>query len=416
MKIYQSINTKIIAVTFALLGIFSVKSFAQSSPIIVQMEINLTQNAEKLPQVTVNFEMEGNKVSNPLKNLKVEGENLSFSTDMQGAEIKFSGKFAENKLGGTLEVIEKGQRVATGTWDLTRIAGDAKNTTGSWKGKFIAQPIPAQQADLSYDVSVARPAYTKKHPKVLFDEAHNNVHTASGLYKPFVDLITNDGYTVVSNKEKFQANTLKDYDVLVIVNAAGPRRQRANPAFTDEECDAVRDWVRSGGSLLFIADHAPMGAAAEILAKRFGVEMSKAYTDDTSSKDRVLGDILFSRENKLLADNPITRGRNQGERVSQIITFTGQSLKGNSDSNALLTLPDTAVDTFPQNKTSVSAAGRTQGLTMKFGKGRVVILGEAGMLTAQIDDKGRDFGMNYPNNDNKQFALNIMHWLSRLLN
>jgi hypothetical protein len=380
------------------------------------MEVNLTRNAEKISQVTANFEMEGGKISNPLKNVKIEGEDLSFSTEMQGAEIKFNGKFAKNKLGGTLEVIEKGQRIATGTWDLTQTDGDAKNTTGIWQGKFTAQPIPAQQADLNYDVSVARPAYTKKHPKVLFDEAHNNVHTASGLYKPFVDLITNDGYSVVTNKENFRADVLRDYDILVIVNAAGPRGQRANPAFTDEECDIVRDWVSSGGALLFIADHAPMGAAAENLSKRFGVEMSKAFTDDASSKDRVLGDILFSRENKLLADSPITRGRNQGERVSQIITFTGQSLKGNADSAALLTLPNTAVDTFPQNKTSVSAAGRTQGLTIKFGKGRVVILGEAGMLTAQIDDKGRVFGMNHPNNDNKQFALNIMHWLSRLLN
>lgn len=79
-------------------------------------------------------------------------------------------------------------------------------------------------------------------------------------------------------------------------------------------------------------------------------------------------------------------------------------------------LPDTAVDTYPQPKQSVSAAGRAQGLGRIFGKGRVVVLGEAAMLTAQIDDEGRIFGMNYPNNDNKQFALNIMHWLSRLIN
>jgi len=380
------------------------------------MELSFNENAEKIQQATTSFEMEGNKISNPAKNLKIEGESLSFSTDFQGAEIRFSGNLAGKKLGGTLEVVEKGKKVATGTWSLTQVGGDSKNIAGTWKGAFNAQQIPAQQADLNYDVSVARPAYTKKHPKVLFDEAHNNVHTASGLYKPFADLITNDAYSVVPNKEKFQASTLKGFDVLVIANAAGPRGQRANPAFTDEECDAVRDWVKSGGSLLFIADHAPMGAAAEILAKRFGVEMSKAYTDDVSSRDRVLGDIIFSRENKLLADSPITRGRNSSERVSQVITFTGQSLKGTTDSTPLMTLPDTAVDTFPQSKTSVSAAGRTQGLTIKFGKGRVVVLGEAAILTAQIDDKGRAFGMNYPNNDNKQFALNIMHWLSRLLN
>ncbi|MBA4183746.1 MAG: hypothetical protein H0X49_07010, partial [Acidobacteria bacterium] len=326
MKKYQSINIKTTAAIFALLIIFAVKSFAQSSPIIVQMEVAFGENAEKIEQATINFEMGGNKISKTPKNLKIEGNNLSFSADFQGAEIRFSGNLDENKLGGTLEVVEKGKKVASGTWSLTQSGGGgSESIAGIWKGAFNAQQIPAQQADLNYDVRVARPAYTKKHPKALFDEAHNNVHTASGLYKPFADLIANDGYIVVPNKEKFQASTLKGFDVLVIVNAAGPRGQRANPAFTDEECDAVRDWVKSGGSLLFIADHAPLGAAAEILAKRFGVEMSKAYTDDVSSKDRVLGDIIFSRENKLLADSPITRGRNQSERVSQVVTFTGQS-------------------------------------------------------------------------------------------
>ena len=52
---------------------------------------------------------------------------------------------------------------------------------------------------------------------------------------------------------------------------------------------------------------------------------------------------------------------------------------------------------------------------MNYGSGRVVVLGEAAMLSAQIDAEGRAFGMNYPNIDNRQFALNIMHWLSSLL-
>src|SRR5918995_723920 len=81
--------------------------------------------------------------------------------------------------------------------------------------------ISQQQADPGFDARVTNPAYTSSHPKVLFDEAHNNFHTATGRYKPFVDLITNDGYQVSSNKEKFQPNVLKSHDVLVIANALG---------------------------------------------------------------------------------------------------------------------------------------------------------------------------------------------------
>ena len=401
---------------FALILISAGSGFSQSPFSSVEMNLTLAREGAEW-KAEAKFNAGGREFSNPVRNLKVSESDISFSAEIGGAEVRFAGRLADNKLGGTLEALEKGQRIATGTWSLTRVeAATVHDLVGLWRGTFSAQIIPAQQADPNFDARVRNPAYTKKHPKVLFDEAHNNVHTASGLYKPFVELITNDGYVVVPNKEKFQANTIASYDVLVIVNAAGPRGQRANPAFTDEECDIVRDWVRAGGALLFIADHAPMGAAAEILAKRFGMDMSKGYTDDISSTDKELGDILFSRENKLLADHPITNGRNSRERVNRVVTFTGQSLKGTKDGVTLLALPHTAVDTFPPGKTTAPAAGRAQGIAMNFGKGRVIVLGEAGMLSAQIDNKGRAFGMNYPNVDNRQLALNIMHWLTRLLN
>src|SRR5687767_2031441 len=63
----------------------------------------------------------------------------------------------------------------------------------------------------SSDLKIARPAYTKKHPKVLFDEAHFNVHTSGGRYRRFADLITKDGYQVIPNREKFQEKTLKGH-------------------------------------------------------------------------------------------------------------------------------------------------------------------------------------------------------------
>jgi len=69
-----------------------------------------------------------------------------------------------------------------------------------------------QEADPSFDAKVARPAYVTVHPKALIDEAHNNFHTAGGRYKPFATLLTNDGYQVVPNKEKFRSVALKGYE------------------------------------------------------------------------------------------------------------------------------------------------------------------------------------------------------------
>ena len=49
-------------------------------------------------------------------------------------------------------------------------------------------------------------------------------------------------------------------------------------------------------------------------------------------------------------------------------------------------------------------------------KGKIVVLGEAAMMTAQLGGPNKlKFGMNREGNDNKQLALNIMHWLSGLL-
>jgi hypothetical protein len=253
----------------------------------------------------------------------------------------------------------------------------------------------------------------------LFDEAHYNFHTAAGRYKPFADLITNDGYQVVSNQQKFSADVLKGYRILVISNALGAAlmsdASAANPAFTEAESDAVRDWVRKGGSLLLIADHAPMGAANQILAARFQVDMSKMYTADPQNSDAGSSSfIVYTRASGTLADHPVTRGRSESERVNKVIAFTGQSLKGPADSFAFMRLADTAIDMMPgPNANRVSAAGRAQGIAINFGKGRVIVLGEAGMLSAQVvGQQQMKFGMNRPGIDNRQLALNIMHWLS----
>ena len=287
--------------------------------------------------------------------------------------------------------------------------------------------LAQQVADPDFDSKVARPAYVKKHPKVLLDEAHHNFHTASGRYKPFADLISSDGYEVTPNKKKFSKDALRGCDVLVISNALGAMAmgspEAGNPAFTDDECDAVRDWVRAGGNLLLIADHAPMGAANEKLGQRFGVEMSKGYTGDPKNHDEETGSDTFIRydpDNKLLGDHPITRGRNPSEKISRIIAFTGQSLKGPEGSVAFMKLADTAVDVTPERPGSeqkqTSAAGHAQGIAFKFGKGRVVVMAEAGMLSAQLaGPRKMKFGMNRPGIDNRQLALNIMHWLSRLI-
>jgi hypothetical protein len=280
--------------------------------------------------------------------------------------------------------------------------------------------VGGQRADPSFETRVARPAYADgaRHPRVLFDEAHHNFHTAGGRYKPFADLITSDGYQVIPSGATFSRAVLQNGDLLVIANAMGvgqPGPGSSNSAFTEAECDTVRDWVEDGGSLLLITDHSPFGAAAEPLAKRLGVEISKWSTADPANSEGNETWLVFTRQNQLLGDHPITRGRNDSERVNRVQTFTGTSIKGPEGSIPILRLADTALDRPLGDGTPVSAAGRAQGIAFHLGKGRVVVLGEAAELSAQVAGPDQKFGMNVAGLDNRQMALNIMHWLSGLL-
>ena len=324
----------------------------------------------------------------------------------------------------------------------------------------------AQQGpDTTWTPNVPRPAYASNGPRVGIDEAHLNFHTATGNYRPFATLLRADGYRVSASTAKFTRESLAAFDVLVVANARGGTGLDAltAPAFTAEECAAVKECVRGGGSLLLIADHAPFGTAAEALSLQFGVDMSKGWTFDTTpgTAEENRSFLRYDRENGLLGTHPILQGRDSAERVSRVVTFTGQSLSIPAGADVLLRLSPTAQDRQPPTPDEaraqaarrqrlvdsivaavrarggadsttvlatpmqdnspqrfVSAAGRAQGLALTLGSGRVVILGEAAMLSAQVVNlPGREpmrMGLNVPGHDDQQFALNVLHWLSRI--
>jgi hypothetical protein len=302
--------------------------------------------------------------------------------------------------------------------------------------------LEAQQvADSTYDVSIEKPTYPPgTGPIVAIDEAHNNFHTRDGRYLPLARLLESDGYRVRGFAAPFTPAALDSINILVIANAVGGAWDAGaygRPGFTGEETSAVEQWVRRGGKLLLIADHAPMGVAAENLAARFGVSMSKGYTEDSTGHFNIGGFgtsvLLYTRASGRLRDHPITRG------LDSVVTFTGQSLKGPVSAEPLLVLGDNAFDhpsPTPEQAARVapgtawrtavvglpttSAAGRAQGFALTLGRGRVVILGEAAMLSAQavFNAQGERVGiagMNVPGTGNRQFALNVLHWLSGLL-
>lgn len=301
---------------------------------------------------------------------------------------------------------------------------------------YLALFPGGQRPDRSFKTAVQNPSYTNSHPVLTFDGGHNNSHSVSGGYAPLASLMRADGYDVRVHKGAFTADGLRGTDVLMIVNADGgtnpklfgfnlePLRKgvRGSPAFTDDEVGAIQEWVAAGGSLLLVADHAPFGTAASGLAATFGVKMHGGFTEVANQyqgqPDPSI--IEFTTANSLLAEHPIMEGRRADERVGHVRSFTGQSLDGPPGSS-LLRLPASAIEARPIPPDRVGTepghppAGAAQAVVFEYGRGRVVVLGEAAMITAQIDQRGQRFGINQSGIDNRQFALNVIHWLSRLL-
>ncbi|HYI11708.1 MAG TPA: hypothetical protein VEK57_21805 [Thermoanaerobaculia bacterium] len=303
------------------------------------------------------------------------------------------------------------------------------------KAMILAAAILAtactKQYDSSYDTGVAQPAYRGEHPRILVDQAHHNRHDVDGTYKPFATLLKNDGYAVETLTGPVTAAALSGADLFVIPSALGTDDTNTEAAFTETEAGVLEAWVRGGGALLLITDHYPFGIAVGNLAQRFGVEMHGGMTFDPVHHDKSSGDdsqLLFSRENRLLADHPITAGRGGSERVGRILTFTGQSLRA-PHGTSLLRLSSTAVHRAANPKVTrsgsdvvvtvefgppTSAAGWSQAIALRHGRGRVLILGEAAMISAQRDGDRR-IGINTSGTDGRQFLLNAAHWLTGML-
>lgn len=285
----------------------------------------------------------------------------------------------------------------------------------------------AQQiADTSYHPMIKHPAYSKdKGPVIFIDEAHYNFHTKTGRYLPFANLLERDGYIVDASADEFTAKNLSKGKILVISNALNEINKEnwylpTPSAFTNAEIFSVKNWVKGGGNLFLIADHMPMSGAAHDLAAVFGFEMANGFVLHTETN----GIGYFNLKDGSLNECSITKGRDSSESVKQIVSFTGQGFKIPADATSILTfdekynclMPDTAW-VFTDSTPRINMKGWSQGAYLSYGKGRVVIFGEAAMFSAQLSGPQQSkVGMNSEKApENFQLLLNIVHWLDRKL-
>ncbi len=297
-------------------------------------------------------------------------------------------------------------------------------------------PASPQGPDRDYHPEVANPAYAiGKGPVVCLDEGHSNVHTLDGRFWAFGELLRRDGYVTRAIRAKFDRQSLGECSILVISNAlpnGEPWETYPSPtpsAFAPEEIMATRDWVRAGGNLLLIADHMPCAGAAANLAAAFDVTFLDSFAVEgfgavAEANAAFAKPTMFRTADDTLRAHSIVRGRNAQESVTSIRSFTGQAFRGPGSAEPLMVLPSTFIALTPKkawrfdaNTPRVPVGGWLQGAAMQVESGRAAFFGEAAMFSAQVAGPARSpMGMNAPGAEqNHQFVLNVLHWLSRVL-
>lgn len=281
---------------------------------------------------------------------------------------------------------------------------------------IFSQQVP----DTAFNFPINNPAYEyRKGPVIMLDEYHFNFHTLNGRYLPFGKLLSNDGYVLKSNNEKFNYDKLKECRILVISNALDSSDQEEwtlpDPsAFSKDEISAVKKWVEDGGSLFLIADHMPFAGAVYELASEFGIEWQNGFA---MNKIMNMYDKFF-KANNTLAENELTKN------IDTILTFTGSAFTIPPNAKPILLLDDSFTILYPNtawkfsdSTRSVNGKGFCQGAYMNFGKGKIVVFGEAAMFSAQITGSGNmatKMGFNLPAaHNNIKLLLNIIHWLDK---
>ena len=284
---------------------------------------------------------------------------------------------------------------------------------------FITTALPAQQIpDTSRFFSIGTPRFAAgEGPVVMIDAAHNNFHTLEGRYRAFGNILEADGYRLLSNEEPFTAEALKRCDILVISNPLhasnnqGAWHLPTPSAFSAEEIRAVEQWVAGGGSLFLIADHMPFAGAAAELGRAFGFEILNSFALDNRQRQVE----YFTRQKGLLRESPITEG------LDSIVTFTGSAFLIPTTAAPLISLDEhytilmpVEAWNFTDDTPFMRGSGLHQLASRVYGRGKVMLSGEAAMFSAQLAGANQmPVGMNQPEaRQNPQLLLQIMAWLS----
>ena len=287
--------------------------------------------------------------------------------------------------------------------------------------------LDAQQIiDTSFTYNIKNPAYSfNKGPVIHIDEYHNNDMSLNNRMFPLIEVLQKDGYQIKSINKSLNEAILNKVEVLTVIGALHESNVNnwklpTPSAFSDDEIEALLKWINKGGNLLLVADHMPFPGAVKKLSSRLGVEWHNGFVIDSIN----WGISNFSKRDNTLKNHSILNGRHSDEKVNWVATYYGSGFKlKDSTITGLFSFDNPNIVSYQTQEAwkmnsdtpTIPSDQLYQAAVMTFGKGRVAIVGEASLFSAQLVGKDKNpVGINYPNkNQNLQFVLNLFHWVSR---
>ena len=222
---------------------------------------------------------------------------------------------------------------------------------------------------------------------VLIDQSHNNAFYLSEI-EPLTDAITRSGARLIlSNPSTYLGDYLKYVQAYVVI--------ALNSSFSEQESQAVQQFVRSGGRLLVITDPTRSTGYSESSAPITGTDIANQLLDPF--KITFMEDYLYNQINNEgnfrnilisdLAKDDLTQGIQQLAFYSAHSLKTSQKVLAQGDENTRSSLTDNG------GKLTVAASAVD---------GRVLALGDLSF-------------MNTPYNQvagNQQFIFNLAGYLT----
>ncbi len=227
---------------------------------------------------------------------------------------------------------------------------------------------------------------------VLFDNAHlesigNANWTITGGYSDFADTIKGLGYQVEENKnQKITLDYLKKYEAFII--------PEPNTKFNPEEEQAIVEYVKAGGGLYMIADHAGAdrnndGWDAVKIFNNFSTPFGLKFADKWVKKEM-----------------PV-RGKIEQDAITHKVKYCG------TWGGTVIEILDPSI-ARGHIFLSEPNSGGAYIATANYGLGRVVAFGDSSPFDDGTGDKGSQQlvdGFNLLEADHRQLAINTMCFL-----